>query len=118
MNNFIASQSPDDPRRADRPCPFAGTFEQLGVGSGATPPWMQAHLTECLWCLNDFTRLQSLGAGRARVEDGRRPLAQLGAFMLERKSLWLPIVVILALFGGLLVTTQGSAVAPFIYALW
>jgi len=30
----------------------------------------------------------------------------------------LPILVILGLFGGLVVLTQGSAVAPFIYTLF
>ena len=44
---------------------------------------------------------------------------ELGAFMLERRKFWLlPIVGIFVLFAGLLVATQGSAVAPFIYALW
>jgi hypothetical protein len=44
---------------------------------------------------------------------------ELWAFMRERKKFWLaPIVVILGLFGGLIVLTQGSAIAPFIYTLW
>jgi hypothetical protein len=39
--------------------------------------------------------------------------------MRERKKFWLlPIVLILVLFGGLIVLTQGSAVAPFIYTLF
>ena len=38
---------------------------------------------------------------------------ELWAFMKERKKFWLlPIVVVLALFGTLIVLTQGSAVAP------
>jgi hypothetical protein len=46
-------------------------------------------------------------------------LLELWAFMRERKKFWLlPIVLILVLFGGLLVLTQGSAVAPFIYTLF
>ncbi|MDH5480223.1 MAG: DUF5989 family protein [Nitrosomonas sp.] len=41
------------------------------------------------------------------------------AFMKERKKFWLlPIFVILVLLGGLIVLTQGSAVAPFIYTLF
>jgi hypothetical protein len=41
------------------------------------------------------------------------------AFMKERKKFWLlPIVLILVLFGGLIVLTQGSVVAPFIYTLF
>lgn len=40
-------------------------------------------------------------------------------FMKERKKFWLaPIIVILLLLGMLLVFTQGSAVAPFIYTLF
>jgi hypothetical protein len=39
--------------------------------------------------------------------------------MKERKKFWLlPIVVVLLLFGTLIILTQGSAVAPFIYALF
>jgi hypothetical protein len=44
---------------------------------------------------------------------------ELWAFMRERKKFWLlPIVVVLLLFGALIVFTQGSAVAPFIYTLF
>ena len=46
-------------------------------------------------------------------------LQDLWAFMKERKKFWLgPIIVILLLLGMLLVLTQGSAVAPFIYTLF
>ncbi|WP_413935683.1 DUF5989 family protein [Nitrospira sp. BLG_1] len=46
-------------------------------------------------------------------------LAELWAFMRERKKFWLlPILVVLLLFGTLIVLTQGSAVAPFIYTLF
>jgi Family of unknown function (DUF5989) len=46
-------------------------------------------------------------------------LLELWAFMKERKKFWLlPIVVVLLLFGSLIVLTQGSAVAPFIYTLF
>ena len=46
-------------------------------------------------------------------------LRELWAFMRERKKFWLlPIILILVLFGGLLVLTEGSAVAPFIYTLF
>ena len=46
-------------------------------------------------------------------------LKELWAFMRERKKFWLlPIILILVLFGGLLVLTEGSAVAPFIYTLF
>lgn len=41
------------------------------------------------------------------------------AFTRERKKYWLtPIVVVMMLFGALIVATQGSSIAPFIYMLW
>lgn len=40
-------------------------------------------------------------------------------FLSERKKYWLmPIIVILALFGVLIVLSQGSAIAPFIYTIF
>ena len=44
---------------------------------------------------------------------------ELWRFMRTRKKYWLvPIIVLMLLLGGLLVLTQGSAVAPFIYTLF
>ena len=44
---------------------------------------------------------------------------ELWAFLKERKKFWLlPIIIVLVLFSSLLVLTQGSAVAPFIYTLF
>ena len=44
---------------------------------------------------------------------------ELWKFMKVRKKFWLlPVFLMLALFGGLVVFTQGTAVAPFIYALF
>ncbi|HSV28485.1 MAG TPA: DUF5989 family protein [Candidatus Omnitrophota bacterium] len=44
---------------------------------------------------------------------------ELWAFLRARKKYWLlPILVMMALFGGLIVLSQGSAVAPFIYTLF
>jgi len=46
-------------------------------------------------------------------------LQELWEFMRERKKFWLaPIVIMLLLLGGLIVLTEGSAVAPFIYTLF
>lgn len=40
-------------------------------------------------------------------------------FLRVRKKFWLlPIIVMMALFGGLIVLTQGTAVAPFIYTIF
>jgi hypothetical protein len=46
-------------------------------------------------------------------------ISELWAFMRARKKFWLlPIVLVLVLFGSLVVLTQGSVVAPFIYTLF
>jgi hypothetical protein len=46
-------------------------------------------------------------------------ISELWQFMKVRKKFWLaPIILIMALFGGLLIAAQGSAVAPFIYTLF
>tara|TARA_B100001029_G_C14612700_1_gene209854 strand:- start:356 stop:505 length:150 start_codon:yes stop_codon:yes gene_type:complete len=40
-------------------------------------------------------------------------------FLKIRKKYWLlPIIIVLAIFGGLIILTQGSAVAPFIYTIF
>jgi hypothetical protein len=47
------------------------------------------------------------------------PLKDLWDFMRERKKFWLaPIVLVMVLLGALIVLSQGSAVAPFIYTLF
>lgn len=46
-------------------------------------------------------------------------ISEFWEFLKVRKKWWLaPIVIFLLLFGALLVLTEGSAVAPFIYALF
>ncbi len=46
-------------------------------------------------------------------------MKELWVFMRERKKFWLlPIVLFLGLLGSLIVLTEGSAVAPFIYTLF
>jgi hypothetical protein len=46
-------------------------------------------------------------------------LKELFDFLRVRKKFWLaPIIIILLLLGALIVLTQGSAVAPFIYTLF
>ncbi len=40
-------------------------------------------------------------------------------FIKVRKKYWLiPIILTLAIFGGLIILTQGSALSPFIYAIF
>lgn len=44
---------------------------------------------------------------------------ELWMFLQVRKKFWLlPILVMMAIFGGLVVLTKGSAVAPFIYTIF
>ena len=44
---------------------------------------------------------------------------ELVAYMRARKKYWLaPILLVLALFGALIVLTQGSVLAPFVYTLF
>jgi hypothetical protein len=46
-------------------------------------------------------------------------LKDLWGFMKARKKFWLaPIIIVMLLLGILLVLSQGSAVAPFIYTLF
>ena len=41
------------------------------------------------------------------------------AFLRVRKKFWLlPIIIMMVVFGGLVVLSQGSAVAPFIYTIF
>jgi len=40
-------------------------------------------------------------------------------FIGKRKKYWmLPIIIVLLVFGGLIVLSQGSAIAPFIYTIF
>jgi hypothetical protein len=40
-------------------------------------------------------------------------------FLKVRKKYWLlPILIVLVLFGSLIILTQGSAIAPFIYTIF
>ena len=46
-------------------------------------------------------------------------LREIFEFLRDRKKIWLmPIFLVAAGFGGLIVLSQGSAVAPFIYTLF
>jgi hypothetical protein len=46
-------------------------------------------------------------------------IAELWSFIRTRKKYWLlPVILMLAVFGGLIVLAKGSAVAPFIYTLF
>ena len=46
-------------------------------------------------------------------------IPELWEFLKVRKKWWLaPILILLLLLGGLIILTQGSALAPFIYTLF
>ena len=46
-------------------------------------------------------------------------LKEFWEFLKVRKKYWLlPIIMVLVLFGGLIILSQGSVVAPFIYAIF
>ena len=54
-----------------------------------------------------------------RVGSKLELLSELWAFMRVRKKWWLaPIIMVLLLLSVLIVLTEGSALAPFIYALF
>ena len=46
-------------------------------------------------------------------------LKEFWEFLKERKKYWLfPILFVLLIFGGLIILSQGSAIAPFIYTIF
>lgn len=46
-------------------------------------------------------------------------LVDLWGFMRDRKKFWLaPIIVVMLILGTMIVLTQGSVVAPFVYTLF
>ena len=46
-------------------------------------------------------------------------LKEFWEFLKVRKKYWLlPIIIVLLIFGSLIVLTQGTAVAPFIYTIF
>jgi hypothetical protein len=46
-------------------------------------------------------------------------LLELWAFLRTRKKFWLlPVIFMMAVFGGLVVLSNGSVIAPFVYTLF
>ena len=46
-------------------------------------------------------------------------LKEFWEFLIVRKKYWLfPILIVLVIFGGLIILSQGSAIAPFIYTIF
>jgi hypothetical protein len=71
-------------------------------------------------------RAQTAGAGPeidvAAILEGAGAvsfLAEFWEFLRVRKKFWLlPVLVLMLVFGGLVILTQGSALAPFIYTIF
>lgn len=63
---------------------------------------------------------KSPDAAKKKYKSSRASIAiEFWQFMRVRKKIWLaPIIVFLVLLGLLVVFTEGSAIAPFIYALF
>jgi hypothetical protein len=46
-------------------------------------------------------------------------IAELWEFLRVRKKFWLlPLMILMVVFGGLVVLTKGTAVAPFLYTIF
>jgi hypothetical protein len=46
-------------------------------------------------------------------------LKEFWLFLRARKKYWLvPLLLVMLIFGGLIVLTQGTAIAPFIYTIF
>lgn len=46
-------------------------------------------------------------------------LVEFWEFLRERRKFWLlPLIVLMLVFGGLVVLTKGTAIAPFIYTIF
>ena len=62
----------------------------------------------------------STGSGNNKSEEVTMAfLQELWAFLRTRKKFWLiPVIFMVAVFGGLIVLSNGSALAPFIYTLF
>lgn len=46
-------------------------------------------------------------------------ISELWEFLKVRKKFWLlPVLIVLGVFGALIVLSQGSAIAPFIYTIF
>ncbi|MEL0136377.1 MAG: DUF5989 family protein, partial [Halieaceae bacterium] len=56
---------------------------------------------------------------KQRIHNMLELIKDLWVFLKQRKKLWMaPIIAIMVILGVLLVLTQGSALAPFVYTLF
>ena len=72
-----------------------------------------------IWWINYFNPRFHSGSIYLRYILTMEFLVELLNFIKERKKYWLvPIILLLLMLGGLIVVTQGSAIAPFIYTIF
>jgi hypothetical protein len=46
-------------------------------------------------------------------------IAELTMFLIQRRKFWLlPVILVMALLGGLMILTEGSALSPLIYTIF
>jgi hypothetical protein len=46
-------------------------------------------------------------------------IGELAVFLIQRRKFWLlPVVIVMALLGGLMLLTEGTALSPFIYTIF
>lgn len=46
-------------------------------------------------------------------------IVEFATFLIERRKFWLlPVIIVMALLGGLMVLTEGSALSPLIYTIF
>ena len=63
--------------------------------------------------------IEKTGQREMKINFNMSFIKEFWEFLRVRKKYWLlPIILVLVLFGGLIVLTQGSAVAPFIYTIF
>jgi hypothetical protein len=101
---------------------FCGDPDGVGYANGRQTTIASRNRSDCRQLL-DRAR-----AGYERVIEYEAAVLRdpMGSFIVEfwsflrvRKKFWLaPIMITMALFGVLLIATQGSAIAPFIYTLF
>jgi hypothetical protein len=71
------------------------------------------------WLEDAGPHAPQIGSVNPPDEDVMSFLAELFAFMRERKKYWLvPVVIMMVIFSGLVLMTKGSVVAPFIYTIF
>ena len=73
--------------------------------------------------------LDSAAAGGRPKGDHEKPILrntvmlsfvrELSVFLVQRRKFWLlPIVLMMALLGGLMLLTEGSVISPFVYSIF